>query len=299
VEASFRRSRSAELIVVDNGSSDGTRPIVERFTDSAAIDVTYVHEPAAGLSHARNAGIAAAHHAIVAFTDDDCLPDSTWIESIAREFEGDEALAGLSGRVERWDPADSHCSTLSFSDRMDIVDVAGVMQRTIGCNIAISRQALEIVELFDASMGKGTAVGSGEDTDLMYRLCRRGLKVVYSPDVVVRHAHGRREGTTIDRLREEYARGRGAFYCKHGLRGDAQVIRHAAGEVHYLLRAGFGTRRTPWTWRHLRMLAEGAGRWLLSGRARRLAPVSTQRTASSSVVLTNRLAAAEEPPKVD
>ena len=59
-----------ELLVVDNHSSDATLAVVEA---AAARDarVRYLFEPRQGLSHARNAAIAAARAAVIAFTDDD------------------------------------------------------------------------------------------------------------------------------------------------------------------------------------------------------------------------------------
>src|SRR5262249_27766746 len=71
------------LLVVDNNSADTTRGVVEAVAAGARIDVRYVLEARQGLSHARNAGIARAGGAIVAFTDDDVSPASDWVASVA------------------------------------------------------------------------------------------------------------------------------------------------------------------------------------------------------------------------
>src|SRR5215469_8201036 len=61
-----------ELIVVDNGSNDGTAELVRDFAEGASFRVVLVYEPKRGLGRARNAGIARATGEIIAFTDDDC-----------------------------------------------------------------------------------------------------------------------------------------------------------------------------------------------------------------------------------
>ena len=63
-----------EVVVVDNNSTDDTRAVVASFAAAGDI-VRYVLEPAQGLSHARNRGVAATSADIVAFTDDDVRVD--------------------------------------------------------------------------------------------------------------------------------------------------------------------------------------------------------------------------------
>src|ERR1043165_5266525 len=60
-----------ELIVVDNNSTDKTREVVESFIARGHENVRYIFEGKQGLSHARNAGIAAARSPLIVFTDDD------------------------------------------------------------------------------------------------------------------------------------------------------------------------------------------------------------------------------------
>lgn len=63
---------SWELVVVDNGCTDGTALLLDSF--ASRLPVRRVFEGRKGLSRARNAGLAAAYGAILAFTDDDCIP---------------------------------------------------------------------------------------------------------------------------------------------------------------------------------------------------------------------------------
>ena len=71
-----------EVIVVDDGSDDGTADGVEvEFPE-----IRLIRLAPSGLSAARNAGVAAAKGAILAFTDDDCEPDREWLLRLRRVF---------------------------------------------------------------------------------------------------------------------------------------------------------------------------------------------------------------------
>src|SRR5262249_37984640 len=65
-----------EVLVVDNGSTDTTRIVVEAAQRNFPAPLHYVYEGRAGKSHALNAGMARATGDILVFTDDDARPDS-------------------------------------------------------------------------------------------------------------------------------------------------------------------------------------------------------------------------------
>lgn len=85
-----------EVIVVDNGSSDDTKEIAEAFCQRLP-HFRYVLEPRAGLSIARNSGIAASRAEIVAFTDDDAVPDPAWLKRMLASFEALPSNVGIVG----------------------------------------------------------------------------------------------------------------------------------------------------------------------------------------------------------
>src|SRR5689334_4631030 len=87
-----------EIVVADDAASERTRRQVERWAACYAIAIVYTTpEPAHGPAAARNAGWRAARGAIVAFTDDDCIPTQRWLkEGVAALGRG---AAAASGRV--------------------------------------------------------------------------------------------------------------------------------------------------------------------------------------------------------
>jgi glycosyltransferase involved in cell wall biosynthesis len=83
-----------ELIIIDNGSSDGTGALIRRYLTSASIPISYHVERRAGASFARNLGIARADHEYVAFLDDDTVAGRGWLAGFDAAIRGHEARAG-------------------------------------------------------------------------------------------------------------------------------------------------------------------------------------------------------------
>jgi len=218
------------LIVVDNGSVDATRAVIERRSRRGDLPIRYVSEPRRGLSRARNAGIAAASQPVLAFTDDDCLVTSDWLSAIENEF-ADPRLSVLGGRVTLDDPADRAIAIRPFSEPADVVDVDGIGRYLIGCNMAVRRAVFAAVGSFDVRLGAGTGARSAEDWDFCYRALKRGLTLRYSPSPHVRHAHGRRTAAAATEAANGYLVGRGAFYFKHVVRGDRSALKHLYWEI--------------------------------------------------------------------
>jgi glycosyltransferase involved in cell wall biosynthesis len=229
--------KSWELVVVDNNSSDDTKAVIQKFAASCPFHVGYVFEGRQGLSHARNRGIAETSGSIIAFTDDDCLVERRWASTIVHEFSADRSLAVLGGRVLPGDPNGQAVGTRTFSDRKRITSFQELFGRMIGCNMAFSREVFEVIGRFDPLLGKGTSLGSAEDLDLVYRALKEQLGIVYVPEAVVLHAHGRASVSAMQQVHDEYAKGRGGFYWKHVVRGDLKIAKRAVGEIVNLSRA--------------------------------------------------------------
>lgn len=85
-----------ELVVADNGSTDGTRELVRRFAaDHPGIRVQLVDaSDRRGAGHARNTGVRAAHGDLVAFCDADDLVDAGWVHAVREGLRQHGFLAG-------------------------------------------------------------------------------------------------------------------------------------------------------------------------------------------------------------
>lgn len=232
-----------ELICVDNNSTDETRRVIEEVARTSPVPVKYVFEQRQGVAYARNAGLREARGEIIAITDDDCIADPTWIAALMQEFAADPSLGIVGGRIELYDPRDRPIAIRVSRDRT-FFSLGAIATHVITANMAIRRSAMEKVGSFDENFGPGARLLAGEDIDLLYRAYKAGVKILYSPDAVIYHNHGRQTESDEAKLRRAYAIGTGAFYCKHIFRRDPEAMRLAYWEVRRLLkRATVGVER--------------------------------------------------------
>jgi len=95
----LRQTRPAdEVIVVDNGSSDNTRQVVEDF--AGILPIRYVYLEEASIPAARNRVVENARYEVIAFTDDDCITEPRWLASVERGFLRAENIGIVGGWVK-------------------------------------------------------------------------------------------------------------------------------------------------------------------------------------------------------
>lgn len=219
----------AEIVVVDNNSRDATEAVVGAVAQDCPVPLRYVVERSQGLSFARNRGIREAKGDIVAFTDDDCVVDPSWVEVVAREFAANPDVTLIGGRVDLYTPEDRAITIRPIDERVRYTSTIQIYAHIIGCNMAFRRVLVDRIGGFDPALG-GTGGLTADDIDFIYRAMRSGAAVVFVPELKVRHDHGRRTDAQVRALRRSYFRGRGAFFGKH-LLGDPDILRHVYWEL--------------------------------------------------------------------
>ncbi len=189
-----------DIRIADNGSTDGTRHVVESAAGRPdAPRIVYRFVAKAGKSHAVNAVLADVTADAVALTDDDVCPDADWLRAMAAAFE-ETGADFVAGRIlPRWeaDPppwlsAALH-GVLAIPDngerRLTIAPGAdGAHVMTVGANMAVRAPVMRHVGGFRRDLGKlsGT-LRTGEDHDLFLRMLAAGYRGVYEPLARVRH----------------------------------------------------------------------------------------------------------------
>jgi glycosyltransferase involved in cell wall biosynthesis len=148
-----------------------------------------------GLSGARNTGISLAHKPILAFIDDDAVPQSNWIENLSKHY-SKQGVVGVGGKIipnweiERpnWLPEEFDwvvgCTYLGMPRESTQVS------RLIGCNMSFHRSVFDAVGEFTESLGRiGTIPMAGEETEFCMRVgeIMPDSCLIYDPSIAVSH----------------------------------------------------------------------------------------------------------------
>jgi glycosyltransferase involved in cell wall biosynthesis len=216
----------AQIVIVDQGADPSTEAVVNRWR--RRVPIRYVRQDRRGLAASRNAAIVHATQSIIAFTDDDCVPDASWLAAIAAAFEGQDRPDAVTGAVLPLGPDRPGLYAVSTRpSRRGVVFRGRALPWAVGTggNAAVRREWLDRVR-FDERFGVGTPGQAAEDLDFFYRLLRTGAVVRYEPKAVIFH-----ERQTVDgRLGRAgtYAFGLGAVWSMWARQGDPYVLWIAA-----------------------------------------------------------------------
>lgn len=159
-----------EVVVVDNGSSDGTlEALHERARDEPRLLVVSDHGT---LGAARNTAARRASGELVAFTDSDCRPRAGWLAAAAAAMS--DGVGVVQGRT-----VPETAPTVRWSATQDIGAPSGLFE---ACNVLYRRAALLAAGGFDETVGF-----FGEDTAAGWSVQRAGWRDAWAPDAVVEH----------------------------------------------------------------------------------------------------------------
>ncbi|MEM0360262.1 MAG: glycosyltransferase family A protein [Candidatus Diapherotrites archaeon] len=157
-----------EAIIVGFEGNDTIKKVQEKFYDKR-LHFFEINSPFPDKK--RNFGVKQAKAKIIAFTDDDCLPEKNWLEKIIAVFEKDNSLAGIEGLT--WNNnKELYCHATE--------NLSG--GKFPACNYAFRKEWLEKVRGFDESYNFFR-----EDTDLAFNVMEGGGKIVFCKNVKVFH----------------------------------------------------------------------------------------------------------------
>jgi len=169
-----------ELIVVNDGSTDGTGAIAANYPSVHVIDT-----PNNGLSAARNVGLQHATGEIVAYTDADVQVDPEWLTYLVQPFSAPEIVAaGGPAIVPADDPWFAQCVARAPGAPTHVLLDDRIAEHVPGCNCAFRRGALAVIGGFNPVF-----LRAGDDVDVCWRIQARGWKVGFAPAALVWHRH--------------------------------------------------------------------------------------------------------------
>lgn len=218
------------VIVVDQAEPGSDDPIADLCRGPG---VHRIAQAGVGLSRARNAGTAAAESAgavIVAYTDDDCEADPSWLAGFAAAF-ASAADVGMVFGTTRAAPYDRSAGLVPAYEVPTASVHRGIAAKTdvegIGACMAVRVDAWRRMEGFDETLGAGAAIPAADETDLVVRLLLGGFAVAETPDAVVVH-HGFRNWAGARPLIGGYMWGIGAAMAKMIRLGGLAALRPLA-----------------------------------------------------------------------
>jgi cellulose synthase/poly-beta-1,6-N-acetylglucosamine synthase-like glycosyltransferase len=231
-----------EVVVVDDGSSDASVAVAERFRDEVP-RLHIVRAPHRGnVAAVRNLGARTAGGSRLLFCDADDVIGSGWVAHMAAALEQHDLVAGPF-ELERLNPP--WAVTAGNLTQTDGLSQDGFLPFAGGGNLAIRRAAFEAVDGFDVTMP------ALEDTDLCFRAQLAGYRLAFVPDALV---HVRLRTSIRALYRQGFAWGLGTAalhrrYLEHGMPLPNR-LRHLVGWVLALPRFVIAARSP-----------SGRGRW--------------------------------------
>jgi len=243
---------TAELILVDNASTDATPEVMRAFTHPQ-MTVRVVREEKQGLSNARNRGVAESRGKVLLFTDDDVRFPDRWIERMCVPILRGKADA-VAGGVELADSLQAnwmtshHRALFASTERIS----RSKPDQIVGANMAIGHHVFEHIPQFDPELGAGQ-LGFGEETLFSWQMREVDYHIVSEFDTVVTHH------PDSSRLSRE-------SFCdmaKKSGRSEAYINYHWRHQTHWSLigllggLTYFGIKLLSWRLRHWNSLQQG------------------------------------------
>ncbi len=220
-----------EIVVIDNAPSDDqTRELASRLA------VRYELEPCPGLDFARNRALRVASSDIVAFVDDDVVPDVHWFSAARAVWQQNPDAGAVTGQILPLELVTD--AQVAFERRGGFrggnqqiryagdhlpgnpVYPYGPGMFGAGANMSFRREVALRLGGFDEALDTGPPLPGGGDLDMMHRVVRAGFALVYEPRAVVFHCH-RRDATALLRQYDSWGRSLMAYTVKT-YRRDAQ-----------------------------------------------------------------------------
>jgi len=172
-----------EVIVIDDGSGDGTGDAVAGYTATLL-----TNKRSLGQSYCRNFGARNARGEILAFLDSDCVAEKAWLRELVTYFQWDR-ISAVGGYVDGYfeeSPLDRYekaFSSLNMGRHILCAADNGSTFYMPTCNLLVRKQ------VFDKAGGMRESMRVGEDVDFCWRLRKAGYHVLYIPRGTVKHKH--------------------------------------------------------------------------------------------------------------
>jgi len=231
------RHKNYEVIVVNGPSTDNTNSVISQF----AHEVKIGHCEEANLSKSRNIGIAMARGDIIAFIDDDAIPEPDWLDELERGYV-DDSVAAVGGFIRdhtgvSFQAKVTVCDRYGDAETYENEQTANITHKKgadryyslTGTNSSIRRGALLEIGGFDEEYAYFL-----DETDVMVRLIDAGYKVKYIGNAEIHHKYAESHLRTAEKIPKSiYLPVRSkAYFCLRNAQGH-YPLNHILNRLHH------------------------------------------------------------------
>jgi O-antigen biosynthesis protein len=225
-----------EVIVVSDGSTDDSAQIAGAFEGVRAVET-----PQRGLAAARNTAMATARGEIIAYIDDDAIPDPDWLTHLAASFaSGPYAAVGGPNVPPAGSSRVAQCVANAPGGPAHVLVSDREAEHIPGCNMAIRKDSLQRIDGFDPQFR-----AAGDDVDVCWRILDNGERIAFNPGAVVRH---HRRATVRGYLRQQRGYGKAEALLERKHPDKYSPSGHVAWSGR-LYGNGSAQHRGGWRWR--------------------------------------------------
>jgi glycosyltransferase involved in cell wall biosynthesis len=209
-----------EVIVVADRCTDGTDEVLGQWeeTDHEFTPNIIIKQTGEGPGGARNLGLLAAKGEIVAFTDDDCIPESKWLRHLTEKLDPAAEVVGVGGRIL---PLRNDLIS-RYNTFWRILEPPPSLDYLVSANCCYSRKEATEVGGFD----EDAANPGGEDVGLSLKLRQRGWRFEFADTAMVFHDY-RNDLKDFVRTFRNYGRGCHRAASRHST--EQQIFRGHIG----------------------------------------------------------------------
>lgn len=168
-----------QVIVVDNGSDDSPRKVVDKYPDAI-----FEFEENPGSYFARNKGVNISQGEVLAFTDSDCVPDKDWILMGVRSLVSGKNLGLVGGKVNFFFKDNSRPRIPELYDSITYLQQHNAVSKS---RFAATANMFTWKKVMDEVGGFNTTFKSGGDREWGERVAAAGYELAYEPEAVIFH----------------------------------------------------------------------------------------------------------------
>lgn len=183
--------KNAQLIIVDQSDEKNKQVLLKQKLNQFQ-DVLYINSKKTGKSKGLNLAIQNSTSPLLAFTDDDCIPNKDWIENIIKTFNQNEKITGIYGRTLPYQPKKNKgliCPSIFDKANAKYIKKPCKHWEEIGFgnNMAWRKNFFEKFGLFKEWLGPGSIGSNAEDAEISLRALINKQIIFYNPKILISH----------------------------------------------------------------------------------------------------------------